>query len=258
MKWTNRIIVSLVMALFVAVLLLLISTSYYNSDKKMDLTNLISAIANAIMAVAAVYAAVNAKGWLDVKKKESSLPLIARFHEEHILSISPAIQKMLRGIGYASNEARLYHSKVDLIEWRKELLKDSGILHKANVHELIKSSYAIYTNFYMKEVSEIYKNESKLHIYGWNIDNLQLYNELKSKKVKFFESACILLHDLDNYISIVFEEDKVLKNKSKVGDDSLLHDVQVVVDLKEREKTLEKLNDEIINIIKKLRFDVWK
>lgn len=258
MKWTNRIIISLVVALLTSLLVLLFSTIYYSSEKKMDLTNLISAIANAIMAVAAVYAAVNAKGWLDVKKKESSLPLIAKFHEEHILSISPATQIMLVGIGYASNESRLYHSKDALIKWRKELLNDKGILHKEKVREYINNSYTVYTSFYMREVAELYKSESKLHIYGWNIDNQSLYNELKTKKVEFFESACILLHDLDNYISITFEEDKVLKNKSKVGDDSMLFDVNVIEDLKEREKTLEKLNDEIIEIIKKLRFDVWK
>jgi len=258
MKWTNRIIIGIVIVLLIALLVLLFSTIYYSSEKKMDLTNLISAIANAIMAVAAVYAAANAKGWLDVKKKESSLPLIAKFHEEHILSILPATKKMLVGIEYVSNEATFYHSNDDLIKWRRELLNDSGILHKENVREFIKNSYNVYFSFYMNEVVELYKSESKLHIYGWDIDNQQMYDELKSKKVVFFESAAVLLHELDNYISIAFEEAKVLKNKSKVGDDAMLFDVNVIYDLNSRKNGLIKLQDEIDEIIKRLRFDVWK
>ena len=71
-KWANRIITGVVIALLILVILLLFSTLYYNSDtgKQMELgslTDWISAGANIFMAGAAVYAAFNAKDWLSPK-----------------------------------------------------------------------------------------------------------------------------------------------------------------------------------------------
>lgn len=66
MKWANKIITGLVIVLLTLVVLLLISTLYYSTDKKMELgslTDWISAGANIFMAGAAVYAAINAKQW---------------------------------------------------------------------------------------------------------------------------------------------------------------------------------------------------
>jgi hypothetical protein len=63
MKWTNRIITGLVIVLLTLVVLLLISTLYYSTDKKMELCSLtdwISAGANICMAGAALYAGAKA------------------------------------------------------------------------------------------------------------------------------------------------------------------------------------------------------
>lgn len=71
-EWTNRIITFLVIVLLILVVLLLFSILYYNSDtgKQMELDSLtdwISAGANICMALAAGYAAFNAKDWLSPK-----------------------------------------------------------------------------------------------------------------------------------------------------------------------------------------------
>ncbi|MFN2992221.1 RipA family octameric membrane protein [Serratia plymuthica] len=73
MKWTNRIITGLVIALLTLLVLLLIGVVFYNSDNKMEigsLTDWISAGANIAMACAAVYAASKAKDWLSPKLNE--------------------------------------------------------------------------------------------------------------------------------------------------------------------------------------------
>lgn len=61
MKWTNRIIIGLVIVLLTLVVLLLISTLYYSTDMKMELgslTDWIIAGANVAMATTAVISAI--------------------------------------------------------------------------------------------------------------------------------------------------------------------------------------------------------
>ncbi|WP_274871975.1 hypothetical protein [Serratia marcescens] len=111
MKWTNRIIIGLVIVLLTLVVLLLLSTLYYSTDKKMELgslTDWISAGANICMAGAAVYAAVNAKDWLSpklndrkVKFADEIIDSFCRLQQEslylhtdvkHIINTDPDIQ----------------------------------------------------------------------------------------------------------------------------------------------------------------------
>lgn len=218
----------------------------------------VSAACNMAMAGAALYAAYNAKDWLKIKKKESSLPLLAQFHGNHIIPLSDKVREMLLGIEIAANEVRIFHSDDDLHEWRASLLRDSGINHKKDIQEHIGKAWNIYYKFYMNDVVQLYKSESLLKMHGWEFDNKKLYDSLKEKKVAFFESAVHLLNDYDNFIAIIYQSDKILKYRSKQGDDKLLFDKELVIKLHAREEVLHTLEDEIKELINELKFDIWK
>lgn len=205
-----------------------------------------------------MYAAYNANDWLKIKKKESSLPLLAQFHGNHITPLSDKVREMLLGIEMAANEVRLFYSDDELQQWRASLLSDSGISHKEYIHTFIKKSYNVYHNFYMNDVSQLYKSESLLKMYGWELDNKELYENLRQKKVEFFESAVRLLNDYDNYIAIVYQSEKTLKHRSRQGDDTLLFDKESLIRLRSREKPLHFIEDEIKMLTEKLKFDIWK
>lgn len=86
MKLVNRIILGLVITLLALVSLLLIVTLFYSTEKKMEigsLTDWIIALANVVMAIAAVFAAISAKNWFANKINDSSfnkaIEIIATF-----------------------------------------------------------------------------------------------------------------------------------------------------------------------------------
>lgn len=84
MKWTNRIITGLVIVLLTLVVLLLISTLYYSTDKKMELgslTDWISAGANICMAGAALYAGAKAINFFRAQAIDHAQNLLARFND---------------------------------------------------------------------------------------------------------------------------------------------------------------------------------
>ncbi|BEO55997.1 hypothetical protein SMQE22_11430 [Serratia marcescens] len=86
MKLANRIIIGLVIVLLSIVVLLLISTLYYSTDKKMELgslTDWISAGANICMAGAAVYAALNAKDWIKDKHNSAGYDHVAKLMADY-------------------------------------------------------------------------------------------------------------------------------------------------------------------------------
>ncbi|MGQ6281858.1 hypothetical protein ACUN6D_26885 [Serratia sp. IR-2025] len=87
MKWTNRIIIGLVIVLLTLVVLLLISTLYYSTDKKMELgslTDWISAGANICMAGAAVYAGLKAINFFQQKAYDHALEIIQEVNKIQI------------------------------------------------------------------------------------------------------------------------------------------------------------------------------
>ncbi|HID9395459.1 TPA: hypothetical protein ACXIY6_003749 [Serratia marcescens] len=84
MKWTNRLVIGLVIVLLTLVALLLISTLYYSTDKKMELgslTDWISAGANILMAGSAVYAAMKAVHFFKEKAIDHAYNLLAQFND---------------------------------------------------------------------------------------------------------------------------------------------------------------------------------
>lgn len=260
LKRENRILVwSVIILIFITILVLVKVLFAGSKDFEWgSVSDWVSAACNMAMAGAALYAAYNAKDWLKIKKKESSLPLLAQFHGNHIIPLSDKVREMLLGIEIAANEVRVFHSDDDLYEWRASLLKDSGINHKKDIQEYIRKSWNIYYNFYMNDVAQLYKSESLLKMYGWEFENKKLYDSLRKKKVDFFESAVNLLNDYDNFIAIIYQSDKVLKHHSKQGDDKLLFDKELVIQLHAREKVLHTLEDEIKKLTNELKFDIWK
>lgn len=260
LKRENRILVWSVIILIFITIIILVKVLFTDSKgfEWGSVSDWVSAACNMAMAGAALYAAYNAKDWLKIKKKESSLPLLAQFHGNHIIPLSDKVREMLLGIEMAANEVRFFHSDDDLYEWRASLLKDFGINHKKDIQEYIRNSWSVYCSFYMNDVAQLYKSESLLKMYGWEFENKKLYDSLRKNKVDFFESALNLLHDYDNFIAIIYQSDKVLKNRSKKGDDELLFDKELVIQLRAREKLLHKLEYEIKNLINELKFDIWK
>lgn len=90
MKYTNRIIIGLAIVLLTIVVLLLISTLYYSTDKKMELgslTDWLLVFANFIMALSAGYAAYKAKDWLKAQTKtkglEAAIEKISKLDEQY-------------------------------------------------------------------------------------------------------------------------------------------------------------------------------
>ncbi|WP_409161717.1 hypothetical protein [Pectobacterium sp. B2J-2] len=218
----------------------------------------VSASANTLMAGAALYAAWNAKDWLTIKKKESSLPLIVKFHESHILPLEENIRRTLLGIEIASNELVLHETDEDLREWRKDFSTQNGMQHIDNISRYIKESYDRYVNFYMKDVFLLRKSETQLYIYGWKLDKKELYEELRKKKAYFFESALHLLNDLDNYTAILYEKEKVLRHRSKIGDDSIFFDIEIINKIHSSVKELQDIEKNINTLTKELSFNIWK
>ncbi|MCW2478134.1 hypothetical protein J5224_03275 [Candidatus Symbiopectobacterium sp. NZEC135] len=218
----------------------------------------VSASANIVMAGAALYAAWNAKDWLTIKKKESSLPLIVKFHENHILPLEENIRRTLLGIEIASNELVLHKTDEDLREWRKDFSTQSGIQHIDNISRYIKESHDRYVNFYMKDVFLLRKSETQLFIYGWKLDKKELYEELRKKKVSFFESALHLLNELDNYTAILYEKEKILQHWNKIGDDSIFFDLKIINKTHASVKELQDIEEEINILTKELSFNIWK
>lgn len=218
----------------------------------------VSATANIVMGGAALYAAWNAKDWLTVKKKESSLPLIVKFHENHILPLEDNIRKTLLGIEIASNELVLHNTEEDLRKWREEYSTSSGMKHIDNIYNYMKESRERYAKFYMNDVFLLRKSETQLYIYGWELDKKELYHELRKKKVSFFESALHLLNELDNYTAILYEKEKILKKESKTGDDSIFFDSEIINKTHESIKELNNMEEEINTLTKKLGFNIWK
>lgn len=260
LKRVNLILLwSVIILIFITVLILV--KVLFTGSKGFEwgsVSDWVSAACNMAMAGAALYAAYNAKDWLKIKKKESSLPLLAQFHGNHIIPLSDKVREMLVGIEIAANEVRIFHSDDDLHECRASLLRDSGINHKKNIQEYIAKSWRIYYNFYMNDVIQLYKSESLLKMYGWEFDNEKLYDSLRIKKVDFFELAVGLLNDYDNFIAIIYQSDKVLKHHSKQGDDKSLFDKESVMKLHARKKVLHTLENEIKKLTNELKFDIWK
>ncbi|WP_411194889.1 hypothetical protein ACHQIU_22170 [Raoultella planticola] len=260
LKRENRILIWSVIILIFITILVLVKVLFTGSEgfEWGSVSDWVSATCNMAMAGAALYAAYNAKDWLKIKKKESSLPLLAQFHGNHIIPLSDKVREMLLGLEIAANEVRIFHSYDDLYEWRASLLNASGIIHKKDIQEYIGKSWSIYHDFYMNDVVQLYKSESLLKMYGWEFENKKQYDSLRKKKVDFFESAVKLLNDYDNFIAITYQSDKVLKHRSKQGDDKLLFNKDLVIQLHAREKVLHTLEDEIKKLINEIRFDIWK
>ncbi|BBG70313.1 hypothetical protein [Serratia marcescens] len=84
MKHLNKFIIGLVIVLLTLVVLLLISTLYYSTDKKMELgslTDWISAGANICMAGAALYAGAKAINFFKAQAINHAQNLLARFND---------------------------------------------------------------------------------------------------------------------------------------------------------------------------------
>ncbi|CAI1979875.1 LptF/LptG family permease [Serratia proteamaculans] len=84
MKWANRIITGLVIALLTLIVVLLIGLVFYNTDKEMEigsLTDWLIAIANIAMAITAIVTARKALHWFKDKAFTHSMTLLSKFDD---------------------------------------------------------------------------------------------------------------------------------------------------------------------------------
>ncbi|HBN5337575.1 hypothetical protein [Enterobacter cloacae] len=222
-----------------------------------DYSNVIIAICNVAMAIAALYAAINAKNWLGAKKKETSLHLVAKFHENHIIPLEGMMRRALLGVEIISNEVILRKNRE---QFEKERNENNNPVVQKNIKTLIShlnESYKIYRVFYMTEKINIRKSETILQLHGWKLNNKKNYEELMRKQTDFFESLLSAIDQLDNYISIYYGTDRIMSHKAKIGDDSIFFDADKFYLLRSFEKKLSVLEDEVNSITKKLSYDIW-
>lgn len=126
MKWANKIITGLVIALLILEVLLLISTLYYSTDKKMELgslTDWLLVFANFIMALSAGYAAYKAKDWLKAQTKtkglEAAIEKISKLDEQY----SNAMDSKERITKFSSRIEQLNEFRAEVLELYLEQAK---------------------------------------------------------------------------------------------------------------------------------------
>ncbi len=179
MKLANRIIIGLVIVLLILVVLLLISTLYYSTDKKMELgslTDWISAGANICMALAAVYAAFNAKDWIKDKHNSAGYDHVAKLMADYdtvVLEMNRFYFYMLK---LERTDPDLYAIKKNIEDHVYTVLPLEDRL-KACRRFNIKSKVELEQHF--KDLVGFYN--LCLNIYGaLKIDNIKMYEEAKS------------------------------------------------------------------------------
>ncbi|AWQ48924.1 hypothetical protein B1A42_16920 [Serratia marcescens] len=208
MKWTNRIIIGLVIVLLTLVVLLLISTLYYSTDMKMELgslTDWIIAGANVAMATTAVISAIL---WFNQKAKLNTLDISHRLafdFENHLWTI---------------NE-RLYSN----ILFRNKILDDikSENLSQAEVRSLIFKEISRKTTTDLSEIAYLYSSIRKLERHNVNIKPIlkDVFNDILKARLDYLNSHYRYLHELafsqDNLESEkVVSMKNILEEKKKV------------------------------------------
>ncbi|ENN8395791.1 hypothetical protein ACAX60_004429 [Serratia marcescens] len=187
-KWVNRIITGVV------IVLLLFSTLYYNSDtgKQMELgslTDWISAGANICMALAAGYAAVNAKQWFSQRSHTKGFD-----KAENILS---TIDNHYRDrLKYANeiHSALEYLNSLDL----NNFIINIGILEKLKY----------FSNKHTENIELIDKlSDELLLIERWSITvvNIELINAVIKSLRSLNESAAITYKNSYSYLDNVYD-----------------------------------------------------
>jgi hypothetical protein len=245
-----------IVAVFTAIVL-----PVFNEGHAMDFGNtsdIVSAVCNIAMASAAVYAAFTARDWLTAKKKESSLPLVAEFHNQHIMPLKLMVRNTLCGIEIADNEIRLFRQADELAELRNPNPSESVAKHINTNIEWLENSYKNYKNFYMEDVVKIRASENKLMLHGWKLHNEKKYKELIKQKTDFFELTLATLRQVDQYYSILYSRKMIQSYKYyAIDDDSILSNREIFDSIKENIPKLQKL-EEMINITtKELNYNIW-
>lgn len=165
MKWTNRIIIGLVIVLLSLVLLLLISTIYYSLDTKMEigsLTDWISAFCNIAMAGAAVYAGSKAVNFFKEKAYDHAINLLSKFNDlkvdfdmfhfdlicETSLKLPSFYQNISAPFTFTTSDKNEVHSLIP--EKLKELEDRLVILRKQSLNLIVSLNSTKRYGFIMK------------------------------------------------------------------------------------------------------------